>query len=158
MAKHWPNPRYEVRVSFNAPLDFVYQWCTDFTPKDAQYETEDYERRILRRSSREVVFEDLEDAKNGWIWSRHVVRLLPPNRWRSDSVGSLRAYALDYRLSRLPGNRTQLILKARRRPYGIGKKNPPKAQWERSTTAAWKSFARALERDYQKGSSQAAGK
>ncbi|MGD0249408.1 MAG: hypothetical protein ABSB97_00720 [Thermoplasmata archaeon] len=150
MVTRWPGPSYEIRVSFDAPLDFVYRWCTDFTPQDSQYETEEYQRRILRRSSREVVYEDLEDTKDGWVWSRHVVRLLPPAHWRSDSVGTLRAYALDYRLKRLQGNRTQLTLKARRRPYGIGKKNPRKAQWERSTTAAWKSFARALERDYQK--------
>jgi len=150
MTQRWPGPSYEVRVEFNAPLDFVYRWCTDFTPEDSKLETEEYERRILRRSAREVVYEDLEDTQQGWVWSRHVVHLLPPNRWKSDSVGSLRVYALDYRLDRLPGGHTQLTLRARRRPYGIGKKNPPKGQWERSTTAAWKSFARALERDYEK--------
>jgi len=144
----WPRPTYEVRAKFRAPLDFVYQWCTDYTPQDARYEQEKYQRRILRRNSREVIYEDLEETKQGWFWSRHVVRLHPPNRWHSDSVGSHRAFALDYKLTKLPGNRTQLTLKARRRPYGIGGKNPSKSQWERSVARSWRIFGRVLERDY----------
>lgn len=150
MPRKWPGPRYEVRATFGAPLEFVYHWCTDYTPQDARLEGERYQRRILRRASREVVYEDLEDTPQGWFWSRHLVRLFPPNRWHSDSVGSHRAISLDYRLTELPGNRTQLILKARRRPYGLGGKNPPKSKWERSVAKSWKKFGRILERDYQK--------
>ncbi len=150
MPRKWPGPSYEVRATFKAPLEFVYRWCTDYTPQDARLEGEKYTRRILRRTPREVIYEDLEETKQGWFWSRHVVRLLPPNRWHSDSVGSHRAYALDYRLTELPGNRTQLILKARRRPYGVGGKNPPKSEWEHSVAKSWKTFGRFLERDYQK--------
>jgi hypothetical protein len=158
MPNRWPGPSYEVRVTFRAPIDFVYRWCTDYTPEDARYEKEDYTRRILRRTSREVVYEDLTDTKEGWFWSRHVVHLHPPDHWRSDTVGSHRAYALDYRLSSLPGNRTQLTLTARRRPYGIGGKNPPKTQWEPSVAKSWRNFARVLERDYKKVASQRARK
>ncbi len=154
MGSRWPGPTYEVTRTFRAPLEFVYTWCTDYTPDDARHEGEKYERQIIRRSPREVIYEDLEGSKDGWFWTRHVVRLLPPNRWHSDSVGSHRAYSLDYRLTRLPGNRTQLILRARRRPYGIGGKNPPKAAWERSVATSWKRFARVLERDYRKSSSR----
>jgi len=152
MPTRWPGPSYEVRAVFRAPLDFVYRWCTNYTPDDARYEAENYTRRILRRSAREVTYEDLESTKDGWFWSRHVVRLLPPNRWHSDSVGSHRAISLDYRLSRLTGNRTQLTLKARRRPYGVGGKNPPRSEWERSVALAWKRFGRVLEREYRKKS------
>jgi hypothetical protein len=150
MAQPWPRPAYEVRATFRAPLDFVFQWCTDYTPEDARYEAEEYERRILKRTSREIVYEDLEAAKDGWFWSRHVVRLKPPNRWHSDSVGSHRAYSLDYRLSKLPSGGTELVLRALRRPYGVGGRNPPKSQWERSVSIMWKKFGRALERDYRK--------
>ncbi|MGA7923759.1 MAG: hypothetical protein WCA77_07275 [Thermoplasmata archaeon] len=150
MAKRWPGPTYEMRAEFRAPLDFVYRWCTDFTPQDAQSEGDDYSRRILQQSARQVVYEDLYDTKDGWRWSRHVVRLMPPNHWHSDTVGSHRAYSLDYRLSKLAGHRTQLTLRARRRPYGIGGKNPPKSTWERETGKSWKNFAAALERDYER--------
>jgi len=150
MPERWPGPSYKVRAVFQAPLDFVYRWCTDYTPQDARYEGEAYTRRILKSSPREVVYEDLESTKQGWFWTHHEVRLMPPNRWHSDSVGSHRAYSLDYHLTRLPGDRTQLTLTARRRPYGIGGKNPPKSQWEPSVALAWKHFGRSLERDYRK--------
>lgn len=150
MSERWPSPSYELRVEFRAPLEFVYAWCTDFRSDDARAEGESYLRRVLRRSLQAVVFEDLYDTPEGWRWSRHVVRLDPPGHWHSDTVGSHRAYSLDYRLTRLPGDRTRLVLRARRRPYGIGGKNPPKADWERETAKSWKNLGRALERDYRK--------
>ena len=153
MATRWPGPTYVVKAEFRAPLEFVYEWCTDYTPKDAQYELEHYDRKILRKTPKEVVYEDLEDSRDGWFWSRHVVRLHPPNRWHSDTIGSHRAFSLEYRLSKLPGNRTRLVLTARRRPYGVGGKNPPKASWERMIGISWKRFARSLERDYRKAGS-----
>jgi hypothetical protein len=122
MATKSPSSSYVVRAAFRAPLEFVYQWCTDFSPQDARYEREEYSRKILRRSTREVVYEDLSEESDGWHWSRHVVRLSPPDRWHSDTIGSHRAMALDYKLTRLPGERTQLVLKVRRRPYGVGAK------------------------------------
>jgi hypothetical protein len=156
MPTKWPGPMYEVRATFRAPLEFVYRWCTDYTPQDARFEGEEYQRRILRRTSHEVIYEDLADSGKGWFWSHHVVRLFPPNRWHSESVGSHRLYALDYRLTELPGHRTQLTLRARRRPYGVGEKNPAKPQWERSVAMSWKKFGRVLERDYRKASAKRA--
>ena len=153
--KKWPGPTYVVRATFRAPLDFVYRWCTDYTPQDARFEKDEYERKIIRRSSREVVYEDLSEAKEGWWWSRHVVRLQPPNRWHSDTVGSHRVMSLDYTLSKLPGNRTQLILRARRRPYGIGGRNPPRSQWEPPVAKSWRLFGQVLERDYKRTDSKA---
>ena len=151
MTNPWPGPRYEVRTTFRAPLDFVFRWCTDYTPTDARLSREKYERRILRRSPREVVLEDLYDTAHGWIWIRRVVALRAPNHWHADSVGSDRALSVDYRLSRLPGDRTQLIIRARRRPYGIGTKNPSKASWERRVAGNWVKFGRAMEEEFRKG-------
>src|SRR5438309_12068066 len=61
----WPGPEYRIRVSFRAPIDFVFAWCTDYTPGDAALEKEAYERKIIERTSRSVVFEDLEESKDG---------------------------------------------------------------------------------------------
>lgn len=150
MARAWPRPTYRVHHVFHAPIEFVFRWCTDYTEQDAKYEAETYQRRILRRSRREVVYEDLEDTQNRWVWSRHVVRLFPPSRWHSDSVGSDRSASLDYRLRKLAGNRTELVLTVRRHPTPIGGRNPPKAQWERYVGESWVRFGRALERDFRK--------
>ncbi|MCI4348755.1 MAG: hypothetical protein L3J93_00840 [Thermoplasmata archaeon] len=148
MGERWPGPTYEIHATFRAPLGFVYRWCTDYRTDDARLEGETYERKILHRSRTKVVYEDLQNSKEGWWWAHHDVRLDPPDHWRSDSVGSHRAYSLDYRLSERPGDRTELVLRARRRPYGVGENNPPKGTWERNTTNLWKNFGRNLEKDY----------
>jgi hypothetical protein len=148
MPARWPPPRYEVRVEFDAPLEFVYRWCTDYTPSDARYEAGRFRRRILAKSAKQVVYEDLDDTPEGWYWTRHVVRLSPPDGWHSDSVGNRREVRLDYRLERLEGDRTRLTLSARRRPAGIGGKNPPKAEWERNVSGSWVKLRRALEREF----------
>ena len=151
LTARWPPPKYEVRSTIRAPLPFVYRWCTDYTPNDPRYSREKYERRILGRSDREVVFEDLYDTKQGWIWIRRRVRLQPPAGWHADSVGSDRALSVEYRLTELSPDRTLLTIRARRRPYGIGVKNPSRSVWEHSVAANWVKFGRALEREYQRG-------
>ena len=150
VSRRWPGPTYLVRVEFQAPLEFVYRWCTDFTPEDAKYEGESFQRRILRRSRREVVYENLDQVGRGWWWSHYAVRLMPPNRWHADSVGSHRSLRLDYRLSPLPGDRTQLILTARRRPTALGPRNPSRAEWNRTVGGSWLKLKRSLERDFRR--------
>jgi hypothetical protein len=84
--------------------------------------------------------------------------LLPPDRWHSESIGSHREYSLDYQLKELPGDRTQLTLRARRRPYGVGRKNPSRAAWGADVQKAWLEFGRVLEQDCKKSKSQRARK
>lgn len=141
-------PDYQIRITFRVPLEFAFAWCTDYTPDDAKIEGENYERRIVERSERRVVFEDLEETKEGWIWSRDTVTLRPPNRWHMDGLGSRADITADYILSRLADDRTQLELRWRRRPRMRLAKPLTKAQREASTLRAWKRFARAMERDY----------
>jgi len=150
MPRRGSTARYEVEATLRAPLGFVYRWCTDFTPEDSHFSGERYVRRILRRSPRAVVFEDLYESRRGWTWIRRVVRLSPPDHWRADSVGSDRAISVEYRLSRIASDRTQLTIRARRRPYGIGTRNPSKSTWEGSVGANWERFGRALEREYKR--------
>ncbi len=154
MARARKETDYEIRTAFDVPLEFAFRWCTDFTTDDARYESESYQRRILSRSPRRVVYEDLEDTGKGWVWSRHTVRLSPPYRWHSDSTGSHREIHLDYRLTRISDGRTRLVLTARRRPTVIGEKNPSKARWEGATRRSWAKLGRALERDFRNARSR----
>src|SRR5439155_19746233 len=113
-------------------------------------ENEAYQRKVIERTPRRVVFEDLEEEKDGWIWSRDVVQLRPPNRWHMDGVGNRRDVTADYLLTRLPDGRTRLDLRWRRRPLIPGAKQLTKAQREASGLAAWKHFRTAMERDYRR--------
>jgi hypothetical protein len=138
---------YEIRHTFRAPLAYVFGWCTDYTTRDAQYAKERYTRRILKRGPTAVVYEDLYDRPDGWMWSHQQVALHPPNRWRAVATGSHRSWSIDYRLRRLPGDRTELHFKGRRWPTAISV-NPPKAELERELRTLWRNLGSALERDY----------
>ncbi len=136
-----------VKATFRVPLDFAFTWCTDYTPEDAALEGESYERRIIERTPRRVIFEDLEGTPSGWVWARDTVTLRPPNRWHMEGMGSHRDVTADYVLTELPDGRTQLELRWWRAPHPPGKKIP-RAQREKETGKAWKRFAAAMERDY----------
>lgn len=151
MTKGSPSRVYEIRTRFRAPLPFVFAWCTDYSANDPRLEKERYTRRIVRRSTRQVVYEDLTEAPRGWMWSRHTVTLQPPNRWHSDSLGSHRTWSLDYALRELPSGGTELTLRGVRRPTSIGGPNPPKAELERELRRSWKNFGAELEKDFRSG-------
>ena len=146
----WKGPEYHIRISFGVPLEFAFAWCTDFSPEDGKLEGETYRRKVVERTPRRVVFEDLEETKDGWQWSRDTVRLQPPNRWHMDAVGNRRDARADYRLTRLPDGRTQLDLRWTRRPKVPAAGKLTKAQREASTLLAWKRFRAAMERDYRR--------
>ncbi len=136
-----------VKVAFDVPLRFAFGWCTDYTPEDAALEGESYQRKIVERSPRRVVFEDLEETPTGWVWGRDIVTLRPPDRWHMEGTGSHRDVTADYVLTELPDGRTQLELRWWRAPHPPGKKIP-RAEREKETTTAWKRFAAAMEKDY----------
>jgi hypothetical protein len=148
MAKSQPTSIYEFRSTFRAPLPFVFDWCTDYSPEDPTLEKDEYTRRILSRKPRQVVYEDLSDTPNGWLWSRQVVSLHPPNRWHAEATGNHRAWSLDYELVERPRGVTELRFRGVRRATFPGERNPPKARLERELRQSWKNFGRALERDF----------
>jgi hypothetical protein len=141
-----------VTARFRAPMDFVFRWCTDYTPGDAVLEGEKFERRILSRSERQVVFEDIESVGDGWAWKRYTVQLRPPRRWHAVSVGNRRHLTIDYELTEEGPGRTRLDLWWRRRPGVLPVRPPPKATVERDSTRSWRRFAVALEGDYRRAS------
>ncbi len=148
--KGW-GPEYHITATFRVPLDFAFAWCTDYTPEDAGLEGEGYQRKIIERSSRRVVFEDLEEMADGWFWGRDVVTLRPPNRWHMDGVGNRRDVTADYLLTSLPDGRTQLELRWRRRPKTPdAKRHVSKTEREASALTAWKRFGVAMDRDYRR--------
>ncbi|MCI4324473.1 MAG: hypothetical protein L3K00_01080 [Thermoplasmata archaeon] len=154
MAELSPPAQYEVRATFRAPLPFVFRWCTDYSPEDPTLEKEKFERRILLQKGRKVVYEDLTDTGDGWMWSRTAVTLQPPNRWHADAMGNYRTWSLDYELRSLSDGRTELRLQGVRRATALGK-NPPKARLERELRVTWANYAAALERDYRASTREA---
>ena len=145
----WTGP-YRISVTFRVPLEFMFAWCTDFTPQDASLEGESYQRKIIERTPRRVVFEDLEESDAGWEWSRDVVTLLPPNRWHMDGIGNHRDVTADYVLTPLSAGQTRLDLRWRRRPKTTEARKDTRVERETSARRAWKRFGAAMERDYRR--------
>jgi hypothetical protein len=144
----WPPPVYEMKVEFNAPIAYVYRWCTDYSPRDGALAGEPYERRILLRSGRRVILEDLWWESTGWHWRRAEVTLQPPDGWRADSVGNVRDAQIGYRLTALPCDRTRLEIRMKRRPGFRSKGQPPKRAFETGVERMWRRLGKHLERDY----------
>ncbi len=143
-----PVRTYEVRTVFRAPLDFAYAWCTDYTPEDRKLEGDPGSRQILRKGRRTVVYEDLNETPDGWMWSRQTVTLHPPDRWHATAVGNYRTWVLDYALRELPDGRTEFTMRGRRRATPLGRRNPPKSVLEKELHEMWANLGRALERDF----------
>lgn len=145
-----PTGRYEIRTTFRVPLEFAFRWCTDYSAQDPTLEGSKSTRTVIRRSSRRVVYEDLEPLAKGWSWSRATVDLIPPDRWHAELHGNYRTWSLDYRLAPAGARRTEFHMVGRRRPVLLGSRNPSRASMERELTQMWRRFARTMEADYRK--------
>lgn len=146
----WPPPVYHIEVEFRAPVPFVYRWCTDYRPGDDRLAGERYERRVIARSSRRVIYEDIWWSPDGWRWRRNDVQLRPPNRWVARSIGNVRDAQIDYRLKELPEGRTRLALRMLRRPGPRQRRQPPKKALETELLRLWRNYGRSLEADYRR--------
>ena len=143
--------KFHVTMSFRAPLPFVYKWCTNYTPQDLRYGGEKGERRILKRNSKHVVFENLYDVGKGWGWERHVVTLKPPNSWHSYGWGNHSESFLDYKLRDLPNGRTKLDMRWKSRPGMLSEgRRPSKHSIEEYVTRLWRRRAKFVERDFKR--------
>jgi len=139
---------YSIRSTFEAPLTYAFAWCTHYTPSDGELSGEGFRRKILSRTRRKIVFEDLHDSPEGWQWSRYSVTLHPPDEWRAVAVGSHRTWHLVYTLRDRGDGTTEFRLRGERWPTEISKRNPPTRELERELRTMWAHYGRALERDF----------
>ncbi len=144
----WPAPEYRIALEFDVPRDFAFAWCTDYRPDDARRAGDRYERKVVERSARRIVVEDLWWQSDGWGWRRNHVTLSPPGHWWADSFGSFRDAKLDYRLTTLPGDRSRFEMTMRRRPSGAHPAQPSKKALEAELTQLWTRFGREMTKDY----------
>jgi hypothetical protein len=143
-----PGPEYVTNVTFDAPIDYVFRWCTDYTPNDPKLGGRTYARRVVERGPDRVVFEDLDELPKGWSWAHYTVTLFPPDHWHMDSIGSHRHAVGDYTLRSEPGDRTRFELRYRREPGLLPFERIPKAERDPDDLALWTRWKRALEREY----------
>ena len=82
-----PTRTYRVSKIIDAPLPYVYEWCTDFREDDGEITGSNSKRKILEKTERRVIYTVayMEDGiEKGHV---SVVMLNPPNSWHLDTAG-----------------------------------------------------------------------
>lgn len=143
-----------VRVSrtIDAPLRYVYDWCTDYRSDDWRLSPRGARRRfrVLRLSPHRLLrirltpngSEDPDVAVD-------VLRLEPPRAWHTDQVDEDDRETVDYRLTRLGPHRTRLDLLVTER-YVVP--HPPtSAETRGRLLAVWARYGAEIEARYRNG-------
>jgi hypothetical protein len=130
----------------NAPLKFVYNWCTDFREDDNKIWGSNMKRIILQKTRRRVIYMSTCKRRGKLVSAVRIVTLRPPDAWDLDLVGQEDDEIGEYRLTRLGAAKTRLdmIFKVR---YKIANA-PTKEEDVKQTNEIWGKYITALERDY----------
>ena len=144
-----------VRVSkvVNAPLRYVYDWCTDYRPDDWRLQGKrrgGLTFRVFRISPHRVIRMRL--AANGSHdpdIAVDVVRLDPPADWHTDQIDERDRMALDYHLVRLGPRKTRLELLVTER--WVTRDFPTRRELRRQVSDTWDLLSTALEERYRSG-------
>jgi hypothetical protein len=130
----------------NAPLSFVYNWCTDYREDDPKLTKSGNQRKILQKTKQRAVYLSIYRRDKKWKYAVNIVTLHPPNSWHLDFVGEEDYETGEYRLSRIGAHKTklQMIFKEK---YRI-RNAPTKAEDTKQTDDVWDKYVAALEKDY----------
>jgi hypothetical protein len=139
---------YRISKTFNAPLGFVYKWCTDYQPDDPKMIGSKNRRNILERSKRNVIWRVQSKSKVKGYEGVRAVWLKPPNAWHLDTCGDGREVG-DYKLTRLSKTRTRLDMKFQV-TYNYAGQIESKKSWIADLKSHWDSYGRYLEKDYRR--------
>ncbi len=134
----------------DAPLSYVYDWCTDFRPDDEKFSRSKPKSRVIRVSPRRLV--RVRIARHGAsdpAMAVELVRLSPPNAWHKDTIDEKDLDAIDYKLTALSPNRTRISLVIVER--WLISDFPKKADWVRRSSEYWDELVAALEERYRSG-------
>ncbi len=138
-----------IRVSktINAPMRFVFNWCTDFREDDPALTGSKSQRKILEKSKQHSVFVSLYTGSDGsQKIGVNIVTLRAPSSWHLEYFGEEDTEIGDYKLSSLDKNKTKLsmVFKESWKLENI----PSIEEQVESTSKVWDQYVEALERDY----------
>jgi hypothetical protein len=139
---------YRVSKTLNAPIGFVYAWCTDYREDDPKMLGSKVRRRFHEKTEKRVIWTITgEDLPTGTDPVR-VVWLRPPNAWHLETCGD-ETLVGDYKLTTVGKNRTRLDMTFTK-TYRSKKDVVDKETFERGTLDHWDHYAKFLEREYRK--------
>ena len=137
---------FHVSKAIEAPLQFVYKWCTDYPQSDPRIIGSENRRKILFKGKNRVVYVSLYVRRGEQRNAVNVVTLHPPKAWHLDFIGDDDDEVGDYHLTRVGPKRTRLDMKF---TESYKMHDPPtKAADIKGTSEVWDKYVAALERDY----------
>jgi len=139
---------YKVSKTFDAPLGFVYSWCTDFQEDDLRMIGSKNKRNLHEKSGKRVIWTVEGEKLPSGTDPVRVVWLMPPDSWHLESCGDVYEIG-DYKLTSIGKNRTRLDMtftetRAKKRDLRS------RAEYEAEAIDHWEKYGKALERDYRK--------
>ena len=146
MVRYSKRHTYRVMKIINAPLKFVFSWCTDYREDDNELTGSKAQLKILQKTSRRVIYLRTSEREEKTLITVKMVTLLPPKAWYLDQVGEDEEVIGVYRLTRAGPEKTRLDMKFTEK-YKIG--DPPTKEQDRDQTdQMWDKYVAALEKDY----------
>ena len=141
--------KYKISETFNAPLDYVFAWCTDFREDDNRYTGSKTVRKILEKDAERVIWRVRYKEGKGFTEGVRAVWLSPPRSWHLDTCGDGREVG-DYKLTPLGKSKTRLDMKFVV-TYDSKDEVEDKDEWEADGVKHWKLYKKALEADFKAG-------
>jgi len=143
------NGKYKLSATFDAPLEYVFKWCTDFREDDNKMIGSKTQRTILEKSPERVIWRVRYKDGKDWAEGVRAVWLHPPNSWTLDTCGDGREVG-EYKLKPLGKKKTRLDMKFVV-TYDSKDEVEDKDEWEEDGVKHWKIYRKALEADYEAG-------
>ncbi len=92
----------------NAPLRYVFNWCTDFREDDGDLTGSTSQRKILEKTKKRVVYASLYTGIDGnQKIGVNIVTLKAPTSWHLEYFGEEDNEIGEYKLSSLGKNKTK---------------------------------------------------
>jgi hypothetical protein len=146
MIRYSKRHTYRVTKIVNAPLRFVYDWCTDYREDDNQITGSKAQFKILQKTNRRVIYLRTSERDGRTMIGVKMVTLRPPKAWDLDQVGEDEDAIGIYKLTRMGSERTRLDMVFTEK-YRISDA-PSKEEDRKITNQMWDKYVAALEKDY----------
>jgi hypothetical protein len=141
-----PQVKYGISVTFDAPLTFVYKWCTDFHADDPKIIGAPYTRHVIEKTKSRAIW--IQHYSRGGVEMEgvRIVNLTQPRSWHLESVNEELYRSGDYILTSLGRGKTKLTIKLKTDYRTI---EPVSAfKLNQDLTEDWEKYGAALQKDY----------
>ena len=147
MSKKIITRTHHISKTINAPLLFVYDWCTDYREDDNKITGSNWERTVLEKTKKRVIYTIRYKSGRKTRGRASIILLKPPDSWHLAALGDEDDIIGDYKLTTTGKNKTKLdmVFKVK---YKEAAEIPTKVEWERDIGVYWDKYASALEKEY----------